>query len=113
MSKPQTPPAGPAAEDDDAAIREAYADDAREQLVAQAARAKRARETARREQGKLDRLLAETVSSEPTAVLWYSRPGVLTLAEAAQASMLGELAVHRAVERHRAAATVGGKRGRR
>ena len=85
----------------DAAVRAAYRDGAAEQLAAQAQRVRRAKATVRREQAKLDRMIAESVSSQPAAVTWYARPGALDLAGAAAAIERSELAVHRAVERHR------------
>ncbi len=100
-STPSRPPDG-AQEISDAEVRAAYADGVAEQLAAQAERAKRAKAAAGREQTRLDRMIAEAVSADPAAPVWYARPGVLDLAGAAAATRRTELAVDRAVERHRA-----------
>lgn len=67
----------------------------------QALKVERAEERLRKERERLEDRIAEAVTTEPTSVTWYAHPGTLTLEQAAGASMLTELGVHRAMERQR------------
>lgn len=74
-----------------------------EHVAAQAARVAAAKDKLRREEERLDDVVANAVSSKPDSRTWYASPGTLTQAKAREAADMTELALDRALGRYRAA----------
>ena len=71
-------------------------------LHTQGAKRRDARARARRETEVLERLVAESVSSEPSSATWYDHPGVLTREETiAAAALRNAQGLHALMERKR------------
>lgn len=88
--------------------------EASERLHAQIARKRDADAKARRETAVLERLVAESVSSEPLSVTWYDHPGVLTREQVLAFGVpRNATALHALMDRHRARTARDGDRRRR
>ena len=77
-------------------------DEAFSRIHAQITRRRNAEARARREREQLERLIAETVSSQPLSITWYDHPGLLTREEVLAFGLPRDAAgLHSLMERHR------------
>ena len=74
-------------------------------IGAQLARRDDAIKRLRRENERLDLIVAESVSAQPASPAWYLSAGILTPAQAQSAASLTDLGLHKLMERHRRRAT--------
>ena len=70
-------------------------------IGAQLARRDAAVQRLRRENDRLDLIVADSVSAEPTSPAWYLSAGILTHAQAQSAASLTDLGLHKLMERYR------------